>query len=105
MYCCDKYKPGNLTDERWEEIRGVNEAVCNAHAHLWGVLRNKDTYAPTVREKWKKKRLEDYYKNYIRSLRHFDETLEIFLTKEDKKAINDIVRRRLESLITGQIEM
>ena len=67
-----------ISDERWEEIYGVSEAAANAHAYMWGVLRNADMHASNVKEKWRKQRLVKYFKEFCKRVRHFDEDLEIF---------------------------
>ena len=94
-----------ITEQRWEEIQRVREAAANAHAYMWGVMRNADTYVSNIQDKWRKQRLVKYFKDFCKRVRHFDEDLEIFLTKEDKKAINQIIKNRLEILITGQEEL
>jgi len=94
-----------ISDERWEEIHAINEAADNAYAYMWGVMRDADNYASTVKGKWQNTRLQKYFRDFCERRRHFDDDLEIFLTKEDKKQIHGIIKKRLEQLITMQQEL
>ena len=93
-----------ISPERLAEWAEINEISRAANAYIWGVWsRSKPTYTP--REKWDLDSVKTYLKDYCHMRQRFDEELERWLTKEDKKAIDAVIKRRLEIIITGQQEV
>ena len=94
-----------ITDERINELVELDRVTKIAYSYVWKVFRNQ---MPLMnhREKFDMECLKNYFKWYCTSHRgKFDEKLERWLTLEDKKQIHYIIRKRLESLITGQEEL
>jgi len=90
-----------ITPEREKEIEETRQISHAANAYLWGVFdRQQAVYTP--REKWDMDAVKRYLKDYVHSRQRFDEKLERYLTPDDKKQIDKIIRRRLEIIITGQ---